>query len=158
MITYTTRHGTTHHFASYDIDVQWNALPGVYMFVKPNANGTHDIAYAGQCKRFSDRIPHHDKQLACALLGATTVHAVVVHDSRERDSLEADIISRYNPPLNTQLRTSAPSGVPNLLDFLGDIPRPNPGAGSVEDCLRRPTPSALGTLPQLQGLRRRTTS
>jgi hypothetical protein len=151
MFPYMTLHGTTHHFSSHEIDATWYAVPGVYMFVRLAANGNYDIFYAGQCERFCDRIPYHDMKAASIALGATMVHAVVVHNSYERNALEADIIGRYNPPLNTQLRTA---GIrPNLLDLLGDIPRPIPTANPV-DSFRRPVPSTLGTLPQFEELRR----
>lgn len=89
-------------FTSYEPDTAWNDVGGVYIFVRPN-NGKWQALYVGQTDSFSRRLSNHEKWAAAARMGATHVHAVSANEA-DRLAIEADLIGKFQPPLNTQLR------------------------------------------------------
>ncbi len=81
----------------------WLALPGIYIFCGFASDGW--VAYyIGQTDDFKVRIPSHEVWPEAVRLGATHVHARVVQEQANRDSIEAELIRAFQPPLNTQLR------------------------------------------------------
>ncbi len=84
---------------------QWNDVGGIYIFTGLNAAKNAWIAYyIGQTDSFSNRLPSHERWDEAVRKGATEIHARVEKDARKRDSMEAELIQRFQPPLNTQLK------------------------------------------------------
>lgn len=86
------------------------AEPGNYMFVKPTNAGWVPV-YVGVADDLSDRLPHHNVWPKAAALGATRVVAHTQHDLSTRKAEEIDLISYWNPPCNTQHRTTTPGSL-----------------------------------------------
>ena len=88
----------------YPGSVKWNNVAGIYIFTGLNEKGLWRPFYIGQAKNFQNRIPGHEGWPSAALLGATHVHALVVPQAANRDSIEAELIAAYQPVLNVQLK------------------------------------------------------
>jgi len=80
----------------------WSNVAGVYIFCGVNSQNQWTPFYIGQASSFQDRLPSHEIWNKAQSLGATHVHARVVSPGFQRDSLEAELIQKYQPPLNTQ--------------------------------------------------------
>lgn len=87
-------------------DANWNDVPGVYLFVnRPMLLGSvpcPTAVYVGQCNSFLNRICGHERWSEASRLGANEVHALVLHNSLDRDYFERDLITLLRPILNTQ--------------------------------------------------------
>lgn len=85
-------------------DGQWSSLSGIYIFTG-SIQGAWRALYIGQTKSFAARPGgFHSEWAAAQRLGATHVHARVVHDQRDRDALEQTLIRQFQPPLNQHYR------------------------------------------------------
>lgn len=80
-------------------------VAGNYMFVKQLPSGVIPI-YIGVAEDLSTRIPHHDRWHDAKAAGATAVMAHTNQDASARLREEADLVAYWNPPLNTQHRTT----------------------------------------------------
>jgi len=80
---------------------------GNYAFVKQLPNGNFIPLYFGEGESLRGRIPSHDRWNDALRLGATHVmsHTTPV-GSLARLVEERDLIQKWNPPLNTQHRTT----------------------------------------------------
>lgn len=85
--------------------VAWNDVPGVYIFTGLNTSNRWVAIYIGKAESFSSRLPNHERWAEAARLGATHVHAMVVQQEANRDSIEKDLIQTFQPTLNTQLKS-----------------------------------------------------
>jgi len=95
-------------WAGYDFDVceptgTWNDVPGVYIFAGVKS-GYWEAIYIGQTASFKDRMPNHERWPAAKREGATHIHARVVQRLRERERIEQELISKFDPSLNVQYR------------------------------------------------------
>ena len=91
---------TVHDFAS-----NWNDVPGVYIFAGLSADGQWwQAKYIGQTTSFAARFLSHERWTEATRIGATRVHARVVREDFQRNTIEHSLIEAYNPPLNTRLR------------------------------------------------------
>lgn len=95
-------------WSGYTFDVcsknaNWNDVPGIYIFAGV-INGVWRALYIGQSASFADRPAAHEQWQPAQCLGATHVHARVVHAQADRDTIEQELISKFQPPLNTQFR------------------------------------------------------
>jgi excinuclease UvrABC nuclease subunit len=82
----------------------WHDVPGIYIFAGVNAGGYWKAIYVGKAKSFLNRLSNHEVWDEAARLGATHVHAMVVQQEAIRDTIEAQLIGAYQPPLNVQLK------------------------------------------------------
>ncbi len=93
-------------FTSYDpTQTSWNEVPGVYIFAGTSTDGRWwQAKYVGQTVSFKTRLGSenikHERWPEARRLGATHIHARVVHDDIGRRSLEVMLIETYNPPMN----------------------------------------------------------
>jgi len=92
-------------WSSYDFYVlpkesAWHAVGGVYIFTGKNAQGLWYPLYIGQAESLAARIPTHERWQEAARLGATHVHAMVVQQEANRDTIERELIAAYQPTLN----------------------------------------------------------
>ncbi len=93
-----------HQFTVYTKSATWNDVAGIYIFARINGRGQWEALYVGQADSLRTRIPGHERREEAERLGATHVHAKVVPLAATRDSLEAELIQAFQPPLNSQLR------------------------------------------------------
>ena len=80
----------------------WNDRAGVYVFATVTPQNYWKALYIGQADSFQNRLPSHERWDEAARLGATHIHAAVVPQAVNRDSLEKSLIAQYQPPLNSQ--------------------------------------------------------
>ncbi|MDD0817223.1 hypothetical protein PSQ39_21490 [Curvibacter sp. HBC28] len=101
-----TNQGTEHLFECHPVNQQinWNDVPGVYMFAKRNADGSMHHLYIGQADSFKSRFSNHERWEEAELLGADHRLALIVRDASARDKLEKALIDTYDPMLNVHHR------------------------------------------------------
>ena len=76
--------------------------PGNYIYAKETKPGTWRPVYIGQTRSLRNRLASHEKELSATRRGATHIHAHLSRESDEvRKSEEADLIAKFNPPLNS---------------------------------------------------------
>lgn len=83
------------------------SVAGNYAFVKQLPNGNFTPLYFGETDDLRARIPAHECWDAAVRLGVTHVMAhTTPAGASSRLAEEADLIARWNPPLNVQHRTA----------------------------------------------------
>lgn len=93
-----------HSFEVHPHSANWADVAGIYIFAGVTPENKWRAYYIGQADSFKSRLPNHERWLEAQRLGATHVHVMVAQQAAQRDSIEADLISRFQPRLNTQLR------------------------------------------------------
>jgi len=83
----------------------WEPVGGVYMFVKPHDQPTHDwggpiTLYLATTDDFTRALARHEMWAAAENLGAKEIHLLVVKDPAARDRVQMDIIDAQRPILN----------------------------------------------------------
>lgn len=101
----------------YEFDVArskrvWEAVGGVYMFVKPGDWPTMEAGgpiclYIAKTDSFAESLARHDVWGAAQALGAAEIHLLAVPDPRRRAEIEQDIFKAHCPLLSRQ-QTAAP--------------------------------------------------
>lgn len=89
-------------FEIHPINAPWAAVPGLYIFAKKASATQWHALYIGQTNSFAERLPNHEMELPAKRGGATHIHVLVVHDGRQRDLIERNLIRSMQPTLNTQ--------------------------------------------------------
>jgi hypothetical protein len=106
----------------YEFDVAkskraWEAVGGVYMFVKPGDYPTMEAGgpvslYIAATESFAESLHRHDVWGAAQALGAAEIHLLEVADPQKRRSVAQDLLNSQTPILNrAPVRTPQP---PNL--------------------------------------------
>ncbi len=85
----------------------WEPVGGVYMFVKPHDQPTHDwggpiTLFAGKTEDLAKSLARHDMWAAAENLGAKEIHILVVKDDQTRERVEKDLLDAQRPILNRQ--------------------------------------------------------
>jgi len=91
-------------FTIYSPNSNWSNTSGIYIFAGQNGNGQWVALYIGQASSFADRFSNHEKWAPAVRHGATHVHAMTASKQSDRDQIESDLIKRYQPRLNDQLK------------------------------------------------------
>lgn len=95
----------SHTFEVVDRNENWNDVGGIYIFARLDSTGSNWYpTYIGKTESLKDRLPTHEMIEPSAKLGATHIHAMVVESALARTAIEAELISHFKPPLNTQLK------------------------------------------------------
>ncbi|PZO47437.1 MAG: hypothetical protein DCF16_17745 [Alphaproteobacteria bacterium] len=86
----------------------WDPLGGVYMFVKPHDQPTHDwggpiALFLAKTEDFSRSLARHEMWAAAENLGAKEIHLLVVKDPAARERVEKDILEAQRPILNRNM-------------------------------------------------------
>ncbi|MFT3728386.1 MAG: hypothetical protein QM759_11235 [Terricaulis sp.] len=93
----------------------WEVVGGIYMFVKPKdpeqpsplhtvPNWGGPIAlFLAKTEDFSQTLARHEMWRAAENLGAKEIHLMIVHDPRNRERFERDILDAQTPILNRSL-------------------------------------------------------
>jgi len=84
--------------------VTWSSAPGIYIFSGKNKSDEWVALYIGQASSFSERLNKHERWQEAKDLGATHIHTIVITEQTSRDHIEQDLISQYQPCLNTNLK------------------------------------------------------
>jgi excinuclease UvrABC nuclease subunit len=82
----------------------FNNVGGIYIFAGVNQANQWVPHYIGQASSLAERLSDRERWPEAQRLGATHIHAKVVQQQRDRDTLEALLIQMYQPSLNTQLK------------------------------------------------------
>jgi hypothetical protein len=107
IVTFVSPTGDIIKFHIYDYASEWNEVGGIYMFCRSillNGRIIWIPVYVGKTNNFKNRLPNHEKREKAVQLGAVKVHAVVEESEYRRSLLEFQLIQRFDPPLNKQLR------------------------------------------------------
>jgi hypothetical protein len=107
LMTHITHYWGEHQFAVHRHEVAWNDVPGIYVFAVPNGLSGWAPLYIGQASSLKDRLSNHERWDEAARRGAAHIHARVVTSAADRDRVERDLIQKYQPPMNTQLKSLA---------------------------------------------------
>ena len=101
--TFTGQSGNQYLFEVWSLDTIFNDVGGVYIFSKRDSQGYHTPLYIGQTSSFKDRRLQHHEQWECAEpRGGNVICTYQESSSVQRQRIERDLISRYNPPCNKQ--------------------------------------------------------
>ena len=106
-MTRVTHYWDEHEFEIHRHDVAWSDVPGIYVFAVPNGLYGWAPLYIGQASSLKDRLSHHERWDEAARRGAVHIHAKRVGGQADRDRIERSLIQRYQPPMNTQLKSLA---------------------------------------------------
>ncbi|MDE0510080.1 MAG: hypothetical protein OXI17_15800 [Gammaproteobacteria bacterium] len=93
-----------HTFTIYSPDTNWNEVPSLYIFAAQQSESVWTALYIGQAKSFAGYLPTHRKWPESVRYGATHVHVLVVNRQEDRDRIERELVSQYQPFLNVQLK------------------------------------------------------
>lgn len=93
-------------FNVYSDNANWNDVPGVYIFAKrgPGLLNIWNALYIGETGSLSKRLPGHERWFHARIRGATHIHVRQVKWAFERMSIERELVSQYQPPLNREYR------------------------------------------------------
>ncbi len=90
------------------INGPFKAEGGNYTFVRPSGSGLWLPVYFGETNDFSTRLPDHERWADALRAGATHIMAhTTPAGERVRLNEETDLIKRWNPPLNAQMRRTS---------------------------------------------------
>lgn len=93
-------------------------MPGNYgFFMRTNGllGSAYRVLYLGIADDLRSRLSSHERMLDAIRLGANVIAAHINENNNARCAEEADLIARYNPPMNVQHRTLPLSGLGNAL-------------------------------------------
>jgi hypothetical protein len=97
-------HWLSYEFEAHKPPVDWNAVPGIYIFAGHYTPDMWVAQYVGQTDSFARRLPNHDRWAEAVRRGATHIHVMVLRSPRDRDRIEAEMIRHLQPSLNDQLK------------------------------------------------------
>lgn len=92
-------------FKVYERNTGWYDVPGLYIFSYAIAEIWYAL-YVGQVESFLKRLPKHERLSEAVRMGATHIHAMVVHEQSLRDEWERMLIRNLQPPLNIHYRNA----------------------------------------------------
>ena len=86
----------------------WEQVGGLYMFVKPHEQPSHDwggpiALFLGASRDFSKDLARHDMWQAAEHLGAREIHLLAIKDSQTRERVEKDVLEAQTPILNRNM-------------------------------------------------------
>jgi hypothetical protein len=106
-IDWIGKSGRTYRYAFVNMNLPFNNVGGNYAFVKQLENGNFSPFYFGESGDLSQRMPGHEVWARAIRLGATHAMAHATPGGyMDRLAEEQDLIQLWNPPLNTQHRTT----------------------------------------------------
>jgi hypothetical protein len=94
----------------YEFDIAraprvWERIGGIYMFVKPPEQPSHDwggpiTLFLARTDDFSIALARHDMWAAAQNLGAKEIHLLAIKDDQTRARVERDLLEAQVPILN----------------------------------------------------------
>jgi hypothetical protein len=102
--------GASGHWYAFEVaraKRAWDAVGGLYMFVKPGDYPTMEAGgpiclYLGTTDNFADALARHDLWAAAQQLGAAEIHLLPTKDARACARAAKDILDAHTPVLNKQ--------------------------------------------------------
>lgn len=102
----------THYWGEHEFevhrynDVTWADVGGIYVFALPESLYGWRPLYIGKASSFKNRLSNHERWDEAVKRGVVHVHAKVVSREVDRDTIERNLIQRYQPPMNDKLKNS----------------------------------------------------
>ena len=94
----------SYEFSVLMMDSGWNDIGGVYIFAALDVTSWYPT-YVGATDSFKVSLTAaHEMWTAACQLEATYVHAMAVLKQAERQAIAAELIEKFQPPLNTRHR------------------------------------------------------
>jgi hypothetical protein len=98
--------GQKYTFTAYSRDTSFKAPGAVYFMTKrtevPNSGASNIKIYVGQTGDLSNRPLNHHRKSCFDRFGANCVCIYLEEDNNMRNSIEMDIMRKYDPPCNKQ--------------------------------------------------------
>lgn len=92
-------------YCIFTIGSSLNKEPGNYIFAKQTSPGYWAPCYIGQTQNLNERLADHGKETCAKRNGATHIHAHLTPGGEAvRKAEEADLIQKWRPPCNDQLK------------------------------------------------------
>ena len=82
----------------------WSPIGGLYIFARLTENDVWKPLYIGKAKSFWNRINFHEKWPDVKRHGVTHIHLRPETYEADRVRIEYELILKYKPPLNVQLK------------------------------------------------------
>jgi hypothetical protein len=100
--------GHWYEFAVARAKRAWEAVGGLYMFVKPGDYPTMEAGgpvclYLGSTDSFAESLARHDLWAAAQQLGAAEIHLFTLKDEGGRGRAAKDLVEAQTPILNRQM-------------------------------------------------------
>lgn len=92
--------GKEYLYDIFKIGIDWNDVPGNYIFAYKTEPTVWAPVYIGETESFKDRLPNHPELPCIRRNGGTHIHAHVNQNSQGRLDEEADLLKNHNPPCN----------------------------------------------------------
>lgn len=106
-VSWPGQSGATYTYWLNNMSDAFLAVSGNYAFVRQLANGNFVPLYFGEADNLSRRLAGHEVWPKALRLGATPVMThTTPRGELVRRAEEADLIRKWNPPLNVQYRTT----------------------------------------------------
>jgi hypothetical protein len=103
-IIWRTSNFDGHHFTIHNPNANWSDTGGIYIFAKRNKDSTWKAIYIGQTHSFKERLSNHPQWEDAVLMEVTHIHLLTIQQEATRLSVEKDLIQKYHPALNQQLK------------------------------------------------------
>ena len=96
--------GKTYRYWIYPIGTSFKEVGGNYIFAKEARPGSWIPVYVGQSKNLNQRLENHEKEACAKRNGATHIHAHKNDSEAARLAEEKDLIAKWKPVCNEQLK------------------------------------------------------
>lgn len=98
-VTLTARSGISYPFTVLPLGTPLAAVGGVYAIMR-DEGARWTVLYIGQTGDFSSRFDSHHHEMAFRRQRATHIAVIGISGEERRRHIEADLVSRYAPPIN----------------------------------------------------------
>jgi len=100
-IDWKGKSGKTYHYGIFKIGIEFDEMPGNYVFAQETQPGTFRPIYIGETGNLNERFDDHHRMHCIKREGATHITAHGAYGGEEgRRAEEQDIKNFYNPPCN----------------------------------------------------------
>lgn len=97
--------GKEYQYWIYPMGSSFMKKPGNYIFAKESSPSHWTPCYIGQTENLDERLGDHEKEACAKRNGATHVHTHLTTGGESvRKAEEKDLIQRWKPPCNEQLK------------------------------------------------------
>jgi len=97
--------GKEYQYWIYPMGASFKKDPGNYIFAKESSQTHWTPCYIGQTENLNERLGDHEKEACAKRNGTTHIHAHLTTGGESvRKAEEKDLIQRWKPPCNEQLK------------------------------------------------------
>jgi len=97
---WTGASGKKYLYNIYEIDTEWNDVPGNYIFAKETSPHKWKAVYIGETESFKERLPNHNESPCIERNEGTHIHARINLDRNSRLAEESDLLENNQTPCN----------------------------------------------------------